>query len=124
MVMVLVFAKLMLAFAILVVLVFFAVTEEVFVWRCGGLRLRVAGGFEFVVLGRELKNAPRTSSSDCWALAKNTPEKADTNTITKMISLDISYLPLVTTLQSGTGVSPVNHAPDARGHFKLNLSET
>jgi hypothetical protein len=33
----------MLALAILVVLVFFAVAEDVFVWRCGGLRLRVAG---------------------------------------------------------------------------------
>jgi len=47
------------------VLAFFAVAADVFAWRWGGLRLRVAGGFEFVVLGRELKNAPRTSSSDC-----------------------------------------------------------
>ena len=55
--------------------------------------------------------------------AKNIPEKADTNTIAKMIGLDISYLPLVATLPSGTGVSPVTHAQDARA-TSSKLTET
>jgi hypothetical protein len=38
----------------------------------GGLRLRVA--FEFVVFGRELRNAPRTSSSGSCALTIRRPQ--------------------------------------------------
>src|SRR5262245_35547529 len=93
-------AKLALAlvFAIFV-FVFFTETDAVFAGRWGGRRRRVAGGFEFVVFGRVLRNAPRTSSSDCCALARYVPPATDSNTIAKMISLDISDLPLVTNPQ-------------------------
>jgi len=89
----------MLALAFLAVLAFFTTVEDVLAGRCGGFRRRVAGAFELVVFGRVLRKAPRTSSSDCCALARNIPDAADSNTIAKMISLDISYLPLVTTLK-------------------------
>jgi hypothetical protein len=79
--------------ALIIVFAFFIAVEEVFAGRFGGLRRRAAGAFALVVFGRELKNAPRTSSSDCWALARNTPDAAADNTIARIISLDISNLP-------------------------------
>ena len=82
--------------AFLPVLAFFTVVEDVFAGGRGGLGLGRFGAFSLVVFGRVLMNAPRTSSSDCCALAKNTPEAADNNKTAKMISLDISYLPLTT----------------------------
>ena len=54
-------------FALRAVFAFFAVVD-VLVLRGGG-RCRRTGALVFVVLGRELRNTPRTSSSDCWALA-------------------------------------------------------
>jgi hypothetical protein len=66
--------------------------EELLVFRCGGRR-RCAGALAFVVLGRLLRNAPRTSSSDCCARAIRKPHPNAT-TINGMIKiLDFITLP-------------------------------
>jgi hypothetical protein len=93
----LVFAKLMLALAILVVLVFFAVAEDVFVWRWGDLRLRVAGDSS-LCSGRELKTRRELLRRIAERWPKHSGSRGQ-HTIAKMISLDISYLPLVTILK-------------------------
>src|SRR5438552_5610950 len=66
------------AFAVLALRALFefrAVVEDELVLRGGG-RCRRTGALALVVLGRVLINAPRTSSSDCWAL---TIKKAQLN---------------------------------------------
>jgi len=66
----------------------------------GGGRCRRIGALALVVLGRELINAPRTSSSDCWALTikKAPPSATATNGVIKI--LDFILLPFENKLQS------------------------
>src|SRR5581483_6895025 len=81
-------------FTFFAVLAFFALTddEELFVLR-GGQRCRRAGAFAFVVFGRVLRNAPRTSSS-CWALAINKTQPTITAANGTINSFDFISLPL------------------------------
>src|SRR5947207_15299689 len=84
------------AFAVLALRALFelrAVPEDELVFRGGG-RCRRIGALALVVLGRELINAPRTSSSDCWALTikKAPPSATATNGVIKI--LDFILLPL------------------------------
>lgn len=85
----------MFAFAVLALRALFelrAVPEDELVLRGGG-RCRRTGALVLVVLGRELINAPRTSSSDCWALTikKAQPNATATNGVIKI--LDFILLP-------------------------------
>ena len=102
----------MFAFAVLAFRVLFelrAVPEDELVLRGGGRRRRT-GALVLVVLGRELINAPRTSSSDCWALAikKAQPNATATNGVIKI--LDFISLPF----------EDINH----RGHREIEKAQT
>jgi hypothetical protein len=79
-----------LATFVLPVFAFFAMVDEalLFVLR-GGLRLRDA--FVFVVFGRVLRKAPRTSSSGSCAFTINSPPASATIANSVMKLLDLIY---------------------------------
>jgi len=90
------FATLVFAFAVLSLRGLFELRpapEDELVLRGGGRRRRT-GALALVVFGRELINAPRTSSSDCWALTikKAQPNATATNGVIRI--LDFILLPL------------------------------
>jgi hypothetical protein len=107
------------AFAVLAFRALFelrAVPEDELVLRGGGRRRRT-GALVLVVLGRELINAPRTSSSDCWALTikKAQPNASATNGVIKI--LDFISLPLEkTSPQSNKG-----HEEKLKKHLLLSF---